>query len=99
MSYVAALPMYDLPELQAANDALWEGLRVRLAASGTPAPLSLDRELPLDVLWRHPRLLLAQTCGDPLGKSLQGVVKLIATPRCARRSRPWLTAGRSSARS
>ena len=83
MSYIASLPMYDLPELQAANDALWEGLRVRLAASGTPAPPSLDRELPLDVLWRHPRLLLAQTCGYPLGKSLQSVVRLIATPRYA----------------
>jgi ABC-type phosphate/phosphonate transport system substrate-binding protein len=83
MSYVAALPMYDLPELQAANDTLWEGVRARLAASGTPAPQRLDRELPLDTLWRHPRLLLAQTCGYPLGKSLYDQVRLIATPRYA----------------
>ena len=81
MSYVAGLPMYDLPELQAANDALWDAIRKRLADSGIAAPERLDRDLLLDALWRHPKLLLAQTCGYPLGKSLRGQVQLIATPR------------------
>lgn len=78
---LAALPMYDLPELQAANDALWTGLRDRLVTQGVRAPPALDRDLPLEILWRHPRLLLAQTCGYPLGKSLHDKVRLIATPR------------------
>jgi ABC-type phosphate/phosphonate transport system substrate-binding protein len=80
-NFVAGLPMYDLPELQAANDDLWAAIRLRLAATGTPAPDHLARELPLDALWRHPGLLLAQTCGYPLGKSLHDQVQLIATPR------------------
>ncbi len=78
---VAALPMYDLPELHEANDALWAGLRVRLSAHGVSAPEALDRTLPLDALWRHPGLLLAQTCGYPLGKTLYDKVRLIGTPR------------------
>jgi len=78
---VAALPMYDLPELHEANDALWASLRDRLSGHGVSAPEALDRTLPLDVLWRHPGLLLAQTCGYPLGKSLHDKVRLIGTPR------------------
>jgi ABC-type phosphate/phosphonate transport system substrate-binding protein len=80
---VAALPMYDLPELQEANDALWSSLRTRLVAQGVPAPAALNRDLPLGALWRHPGLLLAQTCGYPLGKHLHDKVRLIATPRYA----------------
>ncbi len=31
---IAALPMYDLPELEAANDALWAAIAERLVAQG-----------------------------------------------------------------
>jgi hypothetical protein len=31
---IAALPMYDLPGLEAANNALWYAVAIRLTASG-----------------------------------------------------------------
>jgi hypothetical protein len=31
---IAALPMYDLPGLEAANDALWGAVTARLTADG-----------------------------------------------------------------
>jgi len=77
----AALPMYDLPELREANDALWAALSRTLMDQGVQAPARLDRDTPLETLWRDPRLLIAQTCGYPLAKSLQGQVRLLATPR------------------
>lgn len=79
---VAALPMYDLPELQAANDALWRAVAERLAASGADeVPLRLTRGADLETLWTSPALLLAQTCGYPLTKGLAARVQLVATPR------------------
>jgi len=79
---VAALPMYDLPELRAANDALWCPLADRLAASGIgDVPAALTRDRPLNQLWRDRRLLLAQSCGYPLVTSLRGLVQVVATPR------------------
>ena len=35
---VAALPMYDLPEIAAANDALWASIAASLRARGVEAP-------------------------------------------------------------
>jgi ABC-type phosphate/phosphonate transport system substrate-binding protein len=78
---IAALPMYDLPELREANDELWRALSARLVGLGIAAPPRLDRVTPLDELWRDPRLLLAQTCGYPFVKGLQSTARLIATPR------------------
>ncbi|MGC1302597.1 MAG: hypothetical protein WA840_09505, partial [Caulobacteraceae bacterium] len=61
---LAALPMYDLPEVQAANDALWAALRDRLDDAGVEhVPRALTRGADLDALWTRPNLLLAQTCG------------------------------------
>jgi ABC-type phosphate/phosphonate transport system substrate-binding protein len=79
--WVAALPMYDLPELAAANDALWAAIRNRLEAEGvTDVPGQLTRGAPLDEVWSDPGLLLSQTCGYPLMTSLRGRVALVATP-------------------
>ncbi|KSB91840.1 hypothetical protein AS593_07390 [Caulobacter vibrioides] len=78
---VAALPMYDLPELREANDKLWSAISRRLKARGVPAPARLDREQPLEAVWSNPDLLLAQTCGYPLAKRLRGAVRVLATPR------------------
>ena len=80
-SPIAALPMYDLPPLQDANDAIWAALRALLVAHGVEAPARLTRTANLDALWRAPQLLLAQTCGYPLVTSLRGAVQLVATPR------------------
>jgi ABC-type phosphate/phosphonate transport system substrate-binding protein len=78
---IAALPMYDPPELQAANDVLWAAIGARLEAEGVDAPQRLTRALPLDAIWSDPGLLLAQTCGYPLMTTLRDRVAVVATPR------------------
>jgi ABC-type phosphate/phosphonate transport system substrate-binding protein len=79
---VAALSMYDWLELQAANDALWAGIAERLAAAGVrDVPQALTRIDDLHAVWTSPALVLAQTCGYPLLKTLGGQVQLVATPR------------------
>lgn len=79
---VAALSMYDWPELQAANDALWTAVAERLAAAGArDVPQALTRGDDLHAVWTSPALVLAQTCGYPLLKTLAGQVQLVATPR------------------
>ena len=78
----AALSMYDLPELQLANDALWSAIVTRLQARGViGAPEQLTRDVPPEVLWTHPDLILAQTCGLPLATRLERQVQVVATPR------------------
>lgn len=79
---VAALPMYDLPELAEANDALWSALAGRLDALGvTATPPTLTRGVVPHALWTDPSLLLAQTCGYPLVTALHGQVRVVTTPR------------------
>jgi ABC-type phosphate/phosphonate transport system substrate-binding protein len=79
---MASLAMYDLPELQAANDALWAAIRKRLQARGVDCPPSaLTRGRELDAVWAAPNLLLAQTCGYPFMTRLRARVRLVATPR------------------
>ena len=81
-SRIAALPMYDLPELRAANDTLWQAVAAGLVDHGIEGvPLGLTRGGPLLTLWRDPRLLLAQSCGYPLETSLRDAVKVVAIPR------------------
>ncbi len=78
---IAALPMYDPPELQAANDVLWAAIRVRLGCDGVDAPQCLTRGVSLGAIWSDPGLILAQACGYPLMTVLQGHVQVVATPR------------------
>lgn len=79
---IAALPMYDFPDLRAAHDALWQALTSRLAAAGVErVPQALSRDLPPVDSWRHPGLLLGQACEYPLAKSHGAAVQIVATPR------------------
>ena len=81
--YIAALPMYDWPEVRDSVDALWGQIRDLLRAKGIAAPEHLTRrngdmpgvdlppdEFDLATLWRHPNLLLAQTCWGPMEAGL-----------------------------
>jgi ABC-type phosphate/phosphonate transport system substrate-binding protein len=77
MTGPASLPMYDWPEVQPATDALWAALRDALRAEGLPAPDALTRDLPLETVWRHPRLALSMTCGLPLVSGLAGDATLL----------------------
>jgi ABC-type phosphate/phosphonate transport system substrate-binding protein len=79
---IAALPMYDFPALQDANDALWAALRRELIEAGAvETPRQLTRHLAHFEVWTHPLLLFGQACEYPLAESLAGSVRLIATPR------------------
>jgi ABC-type phosphate/phosphonate transport system substrate-binding protein len=81
---LAALPMYDLPEVAEATDALWSALARRLRESGVKdVPDRLQRGDDPRQVWRSPDLLLAQTCGYPLVHEFDGRLALIATPRYA----------------
>lgn len=77
---VAALSMYDWPEMRAATDAFWAGWRDHLRAEGMPAPDALERERPIDEVWRDPALIASQTCGAPYVQKLGDAVQLVATP-------------------
>jgi ABC-type phosphate/phosphonate transport system substrate-binding protein len=73
--------MYDLSGLATATDAFWQAIAQRLQAAGvTDIPPTLTRDMPVELLWRDPRLLLAQSCGYPLMTSLFGRIRLVATP-------------------
>jgi ABC-type phosphate/phosphonate transport system substrate-binding protein len=81
---IAALPMYDMPALVGAHDALWAWLAQHLSRSGVnDVPLVLSRDLPYQQTWRHPGLLLGQGCEYPLTTSCAGCVQVIATPHYA----------------
>lgn len=78
---IASLPMYDMPQLEAAHDALWTWLAQRLSQSGlNEIPASLSRHISYEDSWRHPGLLLGQGCEYPLATSLAGCARPIATP-------------------
>jgi len=111
--FIAALPMYDWPELRSSVDADWGKLRARLLAAGIDAPAGLARrnadlppvpggireasgrviapdpamlppdELDVATLWRHPALLLAQTCWGPLEEGLEAHVEVVGQPSYA----------------
>jgi ABC-type phosphate/phosphonate transport system substrate-binding protein len=79
---IASLPMYDVPELAAATDALWRAVAAALRARGfDDVPAALCRDRPHREPWLDPALLLSQTCGYPLVNQLAGRVRLVATPR------------------
>ena len=77
---VAGLPMYEFPWTAPALDAVWGWIGAFLRDRGVAAPASLTRDLPLQTLWRHPGLVLGQTCGYPYRHGLADVVELAATP-------------------
>ena len=77
---IAALPMYDRPELRAETDALWSAIRDALRARDIDAPDHLTRDRNLWEVWQSPDLILAQTCGLPYRTRLHTRVTLVATP-------------------
>lgn len=78
---IAALPMYDFPELKDATDAFWQGLRGHFSAAGiTNLPEQLTRPRDPYPLWLSRDLVFAQTCGYPLTHNLKGRVRYLATP-------------------
>ncbi len=78
---IAALPMYDRPDLTGATDRYWALIRDGLRAGGIAAPDALRRgDAELMPHWLMPDLVLSQTCGFPYRARLHGKVRLIGTP-------------------
>ncbi len=73
---IASLPMYDLPETRAGNDALWSAIRAVLGEG----PQALCRGGDPWDHWQSPDLILSQTCGYPYRTRLHGRVTLIGAP-------------------
>lgn len=70
------LGMYDMPEVQAANDRFWGLIRAHLGYG----PEQLTRDADVWQVWLDPELVLAQTCGMPYRTRLHGRVQLVGTP-------------------
>lgn len=79
MSRSISLAMYDAGGT--ATAALWDDLRLRLAADGVEdLPEDLTVPADYDAAWLAPDLLLGQTCGYPLTHALSGRVRYVGTP-------------------
>lgn len=77
---VAALPMYDWPEIADATDRLWHAIARNLRERGFDPPAALERTRDIQTVWRDPDLLLSQTCGYPFATALRRLVSLVGTP-------------------
>lgn len=80
---IASLGMYDHPGQRAANDALWSVIARHLRRLGIAAPDALDRDRPVEAIWRDPALLIAQCCGYPLVADPDLALRVIAMPHYA----------------
>jgi ABC-type phosphate/phosphonate transport system substrate-binding protein len=80
----ASLPMYSLPEMAAANSALWTALQQGLRAKGVEtADIKLDsgkRAVPDGI---GPGVFFTQICGYPLFKHYRDKGLVLATPHYA----------------
>jgi ABC-type phosphate/phosphonate transport system substrate-binding protein len=78
---IAALPMYDWPEVRAETNAQWARIRDALRVAGIDAPETLTRETgDLYDFWRGSDILFAQTCWGPMGDGLAEHVHVIGQP-------------------
>jgi ABC-type phosphate/phosphonate transport system substrate-binding protein len=75
---IAALPLYDWPELRAETDAFWAALAGRLRARGFDAPEALDRSYR--AVQDSGEVLFAQVCGLPWVRRAAPSARLVGTP-------------------
>ncbi|MBO9589732.1 PhnD/SsuA/transferrin family substrate-binding protein [Devosia sp.] len=79
MTRAVSLAMYDPGE--GAVDRLWDDLRGRLIATGfDELPVTPGGSEDIEATWLDSNLLLAQTCGYPLRRLLDGRVRYVGTP-------------------
>lgn len=77
---IAALPMYDWPEIRPQTDAFWRAVAANLAAAGVEAPDALTRAGDAGAAWRDPDLVIGQSCGLPYVMGLCGAARVVARP-------------------
>jgi ABC-type phosphate/phosphonate transport system substrate-binding protein len=84
MMRTASLPMYSLPEMAAANSALWTALQRRLRAKGVDtADIKFDNDRRAAPDGIGPRVFFSQICGYPLFKYYRDQGLVLATPHYA----------------
>jgi ABC-type phosphate/phosphonate transport system substrate-binding protein len=80
----ASLPMYCLPEMEAANSAFWAALKQRLHAKGIDtAGIELDGDTGPVPPRIGPEIFFTQICGYPLFRHYRDQAVLLATPHYA----------------
>ena len=80
----ASLPMYALPEMEAANSAFWAALKQRLHAKGVDTvEIKLDSDKGPVPAGIGPGIFFTQICGYPLFKHYRDQALLLATPHYA----------------
>ena len=77
---IAALQMYDWPEVAGRTDAFWAEIAAALRAEGVAAPPALSRPDDPAAGWSDPALLLGQSCGLPYVSGRCGGAIPIARP-------------------
>lgn len=77
---IANLMMYARPELLDAHDRYWNLIRTHLERAGIESPETLSQDAEEFFIWKHPKLVLSQTCGMPYRKWLHDKVALVGTP-------------------
>lgn len=77
---IANLMMYARPELEDAHKNFWRLIRQNLADHGIDSPENLAQDANEFHVWRHPNLVLSQTCGMPYRTWLCDDVQLVGTP-------------------
>ncbi|MGC1497251.1 MAG: PhnD/SsuA/transferrin family substrate-binding protein [Sulfitobacter sp.] len=77
---IANLMMYQRPELVKAHNRFWALIRKNLTAAGMDSPEMLSQDAEEFYVWKHPDLVLSQTCGMPYRTWLHDKVQLVGTP-------------------
>ncbi|MDB4053224.1 PhnD/SsuA/transferrin family substrate-binding protein [Octadecabacter sp.] len=77
---IANLIMYRRPELNEAHAQLWRFIHARLSDLGIASPEILSQDAEEFFVWKHPDLVLSQTCGMPYRMWLHDKVQLVGTP-------------------
>lgn len=77
---IANLMMYQRPELVDAHARFWTLIRKNLQNAGMDSPETLSQTAEEFYVWKHPNLVLSQTCGMPYRTWLKDKVQLVGTP-------------------
>ena len=85
---IASLMMYMRPELAGAHDRYWALIRQNLSEAGIDSPAALSQQAEEFHVWKHPELVLSQTCGMPYRTWLHDRVALVGTPDFSLRDCP-----------
>ena len=77
---IANLMMYQRSQLVEAHTRYWVLIRKHLSDAGMASPENLSQDAEEFFVWKHPDLVLSQTCGMPYRTWLHDKVQLVGTP-------------------